>query len=84
MDKLNKSDILKIEILRQFKRKRIDYTASYMSNFVKHKFETVKKALDFFVGIGILEKELKEHGDKHYTYYRLSNTGNILIKSEKI
>ena len=84
MDNLNKSDILKIRILRQFKEKNIDYTASYMADLMNNKYETVKKALEFYFSLGIVEKEIKEHGDIQYTYYKITDLGNKLLKSEKI
>lgn len=84
MVKLNKSDILKIRILKQYKEKDIDYTASYLSDILKSKFETVSKALEFFYNIGVVEKDIKEHGKQNYTYYYLTKIGKELLKSEKI
>ena len=42
------------------KKKNIDYTASYLSEILKSKYETVKKALDFFFMLDILERDIKE------------------------
>ena len=50
---------------------------------IECKFETAKKALDFFILIGILEKEIKEHGSKIYTYYNLTDFGKKLIEKIK-
>lgn len=79
-----KSDNLKIKILKQYKAKNISYTASILSDILGSKFETVKRALEFFYNIGVVEKEIKEHGKKNYTYYNLTEIGNNLIKSQKI
>ena len=79
-----KNDILKIKILKQYKAKNISYTASILSNLVESKFETVKRALKFFINIGVVEKEIKEHGKKFFTYYNLTEIGINLIKSQKI
>ena len=84
MAQLNKNDILKIQILKQFKKKDIDYTASYLSEILDSKYETVKKALDFFYMIDILERDIKEHGKKNITYYNLTNYGKTLLRSNKI
>lgn len=84
MVKLIKNDIIKIKILKEFKKKNISYTASHLSHLVESKYETVRKALEFFVQIGLLEKDIKEHRDKDYTYYNLTNIGKDLIKSKKI
>jgi hypothetical protein len=84
MVNLNKSDILKIHILRQFKKKKIDYTASYMSELLNSKFETANKALEFFFEIGVLEKDVKEHGERNITYYSLTDIGSKLLSSPKI
>ena len=84
MVKLNKSDSLKIEILRQYKKKPIDYTASYLSDLLDSKFETIRKALEFFFRINVLNKDVKEHGEKKYTYYILTDIGKSLLKSKKI
>lgn len=84
MVKLNKNDVLKIQILKQFKKKEIDYTASYLSEILKSKFETVNKALEFFFCIGIVEKDIKEHGMKKITYFFLTDIGKNLINSNKI
>ena len=84
MDNMTKNDKLKIIILKQYKKHLIDYTSSYLSNLLEHKFETVKKALNFFYEIGVLEKEIKDHGKKSITYYSLTDIGLMLIKSHKI
>lgn len=81
---LIKSDELKIKILKQYKKKSISYTASLLSNILKYKFETIRKALEFFCIIGILEKEVKHHGKKNYTYYNLTKIGDIIISLDKI
>ncbi len=81
MVKLIKNDKLKIEILRQFKKKNISYTASILSSFLNSKFETINKALEFFYRIGVVEKEIKEHGKKRYTYYNLTESGNVLLST---
>lgn len=81
MVKLIKNDILKIKILKQYKKNNISYTASILSDILKSKFETLRKALEFFYLIGVVEKEIKEHGEKIYTYYNLTNNGKILLKS---
>lgn len=83
MPKLNKSDILKINILKQFKKKNIDYTASYLSEILSSKYETVKKALDFFYMIDIMDRDVKEHREKSIIYYRLTEYGKKLINSNK-
>ena len=80
MEKLTKNDRIKIEILKQFKKKNISYTASILSDTIKCKFETMKKALDFFVLVGIIEKDIKEHGSKFYTYYDLTDFGEKFIE----
>ena len=84
MDNMTKNDKLKIIILKQYKKHLIDYTSSYLSNLLEHKFETVKKALNFFYEIGVLEKEIKDHGKKSITYYSLTEIGLLLINSDKI
>ena len=84
MVKLIKNDILKIKILKQYKHRNIDYTASYLSNILKSKYETVKKALNFFYSIDILEKDIKEHGEKNITYFQLTEYGRNLLSSNKI
>lgn len=84
MDNLIKSDILKVLILRKYKEKEISYTASYLSSFFEFKYETVKKALEFFCFIGVLEKDIKEHGKNDYTYYNLTKTGKELLKSDNL
>ena len=84
MNSMTKNDRLKIKILKQYKKHLIDYTSSYLSNMLNHKFETVKKALDFFYEIGVMEKEIKDHGNKTITYYSLTDLGLRLINSNKI
>jgi hypothetical protein len=84
MVKLTRNDILKIQILEQFKKKEIDYTASYLSEILRSKFETISKALEFYFCLGIVEKDIKEHGKKKITYFSLTELGKNLIKSEKI
>jgi len=84
MVKLTKNDILKIQILKQYKKRSIDYTASYLSDILKSKFETVNKALEFFFCIGVVEKEIKQHGEKKITYFSLTEIGKNLINSNKI
>ena len=84
MVKLIKSDNLKIKILRQYKKKNISYTASLLSGVLGYKFETIKRALEFFYKIGVVDKEIKEHGKKNFTYYNLTEIGKHLIRSEKI
>lgn len=77
---LNKSDILKIRILGQYKKRNTSYTASYLSKLLNNKFETVRKALEFFYIIGVIEKESKEYGSKKITYYNLTKIGMNLIQ----
>ncbi len=77
---LVKNDVLKIRILKQYKKKNISYTASFLSTILKSKYETIKKALEFFYSIKILEKEIKDHGKKNYTYYNLTKIGKDLIE----
>jgi len=84
MIKLTKNDILKIQILKQFKKKEIDYTASYLSKILKRKYETVNKALEFYFCLGIVEKDIKEHGKTKITYFFLTELGKNLLKSKKI
>ncbi len=84
MVKLNRSDLLKIKILKQLKKKNIEYTASYLSAILNAKFETVKNALEFFYEIDLIDKDVKEHGVKNITYYFLSSKGKKLIESNKI
>ncbi len=80
MESLTKNDRKKIEILKQYNKKNISYTASILSEIIDCKFETAKKALDFFILIGIVEKEIKEHGSKIYTYYNLTEFGKKLVQ----
>lgn len=84
MEVLNKSDILKIQILKQLKKKEIHYTASYLASLLDSKYETVHKALEFFYHIDILEKDVKEHAEKNIVYYYLSEFGKNILKSPKI
>ena len=84
MVNLTKNDKLKIKILKQFKKKNIDYTSSYLSEILGGKFETIEKALQFFYEIGVLGKDIKEHGKINYTYYYLTDIGKNLLKSKKI
>ena len=84
MSSLTKNDVLKIRILKQLKLKNIDYTASYLANLLKSKFETTKKALEFFYQIDILDKDVKEHNTKKITYYRLNENGLNIIKTKKL
>ena len=84
MDGLIKSDLLKIKILKQYKKVNSEYTASYLSEILNSKYETVKKALEFYFEIDILDKEVKYHREKAITYYRLTKLGNNLLKSNKI
>ena len=84
MVELIKGDKLKVKILKQYKKKNIDYTASYLSELLNARFETIRKALEFFYEIGIIEKDVKEHGEKSITYYYLTDLGKILINSAKI
>ena len=84
MKNLNRSDILKIRILNQFKKKDIYYTASYIASLLDSKYETVHKALEFFFQIDILEKDIKEHAEKNVIYYLLTEFGRNLLKSQKI
>lgn len=84
MVKMNRSDILKIQILKQYKLNNIEYSPSYLSDILKSKFETVRKALEFLISLGIIEKDVKQHREKKITYYSLSGMGNKLIKSERI
>jgi len=81
MIKLTKNDNIKINILMQYKKKNISYTASILSGKLKCKFETARKALEFFYRIGVIDKEIKEHGKKIYTYYNLTESGSILLMS---
>ena len=83
MPKLIKNDILKIKILETYKEKNISYTASMLSDILKSKFQTVKNALEFFYCLGAVEKEVKEHGEKSYTYYNLTEIGEMLVNSIK-
>ena len=80
MEKLTKNDRIKIEILKQFKKKNISYTASILSEIIECKFETIKKALDFFVLLGIIDKDVKEHGSKYYTYYDITEFGEKVVE----
>lgn len=75
MVKLNKNDVLKIQILKQYNKKNISYTASYLSKLLNSKFETIKKALEFYYMIGVVEKEFKDHGTKKTTYYNITKIG---------
>ena len=84
MVKLIKNDLLKIEILKQYKKRNISYTASILADFLNSKFETVKKALEFFLRIGVIEEEVKIHGKIDYTYYNLADIGKALLRSNKI
>ncbi|MHA1344550.1 MAG: hypothetical protein ACTSQG_11220 [Promethearchaeota archaeon] len=84
MVKLIKNDILKIKILKAYKKNNISYTASILADNLKSKFETIKKALEFFSQIGVVYKEVKKHGKKDYTYYNLTEIGEELINSDKI
>lgn len=84
MEELIKSDILKIQILRQFKKKEIHYTASYLAGILDSKYETVHKALEFFYQIDILDKDVKEHAEKNIVYYYITENGKYLLKSQKI
>lgn len=84
MVKLIQNDLFKLQILKQYKRKNSSYTASILANLLKSKFETIQKALEFFYLIGVVDKEIKEHGKKHITYYNLTKVGQDLINSEKI
>ncbi|MHA1150486.1 MAG: hypothetical protein ACTSR8_19890 [Promethearchaeota archaeon] len=84
MTKLTKNDRIKLKILEQYKRKNISYTPSLLASILEFKYETIKKALEFFHLMGILDKEIKEHGKQNYTYYNLTEIGNIIIKAEKI
>ncbi len=79
-----KNDLLKLKILKQFKRKNISYTTSILANLLNSKFETIKNALEFFHTIGVLDEEIKDHGKMIYTYYNLTIIGQNLIKSDKI
>lgn len=85
MDKLIKNDNLKIQLLKHYKMKNSSYTASYLSEIYQCKFETTRRALEFFYAIGVVEKEVKEHGEnKKITYYNLTDIGRNLIKSKKL
>lgn len=84
MVRLNINDKIKIKILKQYKKKNIDYTASYLSEILGHKYQTIKKALEFFFELGICKKDIKEHGKKNYVYYGLNEIGQELLKSEKL
>lgn len=84
MTKLIKSDIIKVEILKQYKVKNVSYTASTLSNILNKKFETIKNALEFFSKIGVVEKDIKEHGSKTITYYNLTEVGEIILNSFKM
>lgn len=79
MVSLIKNDLVKIEILKQYRKKNISYTASHLSNYIEAKYETIKKALEFLAIIGIIEIEKKEHGMKDYIYYNLSNIGKEIL-----
>ncbi|MHA1285098.1 MAG: hypothetical protein ACTSQP_21575 [Promethearchaeota archaeon] len=84
MDKLNKSDILKIKILKQFKKNRTYYTASYLAKILKTKYETIYKALEFFYQIDLLDKDIRHFGKKFISYYYLTELGQKLVESNKI
>jgi len=84
MEELIKSDILKIQILKQFKKKEIHYTASYIAGILDSKYETVHKALEFFYQIDILDKDVKEHAEKNIVYYYITEYGKFILKSKKI
>lgn len=84
MDRLIKNDLVKIKILKQLKKKNIAYTASILAKMLGFKFETVQKALEFFFHIGIVNKDIKEHGKMQYVYFELTEIGQILISSKKI
>ena len=81
--KLNKNDLVKILILQQYKKKNSSYTASLLAHLLKFKPETIKKGLEFLSYIGILEKEIKEHGKRNYSYFNLTDMGTILINQEQ-
>lgn len=84
MERLIKNDLIKIDILKQFKKKNIAYTASILAKTLNCKFETAQKALEFFFQIGLVNKDIKEHGKKNYIYFELTKIGQILISSSKI
>lgn len=84
MVNLIKNDIIKIKILNQYKKKNIDYTCSYLAKLLKGKFETINKALEFFVKIDVLKKDIKEHGKRTFVYYSLTDIGENLLSSDKL
>lgn len=84
MARIIKNDELKIKILKQYKRNDSSYTASILAKIIKSKFETIKNALEFFYLIGVVDKEIKDHGKTHITYYNLTKVGQDLINSDKI
>ena len=75
------NDKLKIQILKQYEDKNIDYTASYLAKILNAKYETINKGLEFFYKINILNKDIKEHGEKTITYYSLTKIGEQVIRS---
>lgn len=83
MVKLIKNDIFKIKILKIYKKHNKSYTASYLSKIINCKFETIVKALEFYCQIGILKKEVKDYSLKHYTYYNLTELGQVILDSLK-
>lgn len=40
----------------------------------------IRKALEFFFRLGIVEKEIKEHRKKDYIYYNITELGELIIK----
>lgn len=76
---LVKNDALKIEILKQFKKKNISYTASLLASYLNARYETVRRALEFLTLIGATIKETKEHGKKNHVYYDLTPLGKEII-----
>ncbi|MFA5106411.1 MAG: hypothetical protein WC506_05645 [Candidatus Micrarchaeia archaeon] len=74
MVSLAKNDRIKLAILLELK-KEDGLTPSMLASKVKCKYETAKKALDFFTAIGLVRLESEKHGLKSYEYYKLTDTG---------
>lgn len=82
MDTLIKNDEIKISILKYLQQKGM-LTPSRLSHHIRCKYETANKSLIFFEKIGLVEKEAVRHGQKVYSYYKLTKLGQIISRNLK-
>ena len=80
MENLIKNDRIKVLILKEL-NKEGKLTPSKIASKLLVKYETVKKSLDFFESLKIVNNEVVKHGEKNYIYYQLTKLGKEVSKN---